>query len=83
MFSRIESLRESNKPHVKMAPSPVEANVQCGAQKIGTENVSFDEEMYRVPENISFPEEEEKTLKFWGDNQVFEKCLQQSKGKPK
>lgn len=62
-----------------MAPSPVEANVQSGIPKAS----AFDEELYRVPETISFPEEEEKTLKFWGDNKVFEKCLEQSKGKPK
>lgn len=66
-----------------MAPSPVEANVQSGVPKVSTEKSSFDEELYRVPETISFPDEEEKTLKFWGDNKVFEKCLQQSKGKPK
>lgn len=65
---------------IKMAPSPVEANVQSGIPNVVS---SFDEELYRVPENINFPAEEEKTLKFWGDNKVFEKCLQQSKGKPK
>lgn len=43
----------------------------------------FDEKLYRVPETISFPDEEEKTLKFWSDNQVFKKCLEQSEGKPK
>lgn len=66
-----------------MAPSPVEANLQSGVSKVNTEKVSFDEELYRIPETINFPDEEEKTLKFWGDNKVFEKCLQQSKGKPK
>lgn len=66
-----------------MAPRPVEANVQSGAAKVAVNQSSFDEDMYRVPETISFPAEEEKTLKFWGDNKVFEKCLQQSKGKPK
>lgn len=64
-----------------MTPSPVEANVQSGVPKVNTG--SFDEELYRVPETINFPAEEEKTLKFWGDSKVFEKCLQQSKGKPK
>lgn len=66
-----------------MAPSPIEANVQSGVTKVSTEKVSFDEELYRIPETINFPDEEEKTLKFWGDNKVFEKCLRQSKGKPK
>lgn len=66
-----------------MAPSPVEANVQSGVPKVNKDKSIFDEELYRVPETISFPEEEEKTLKFWEDNTVFEKCLQQSKGKPK
>lgn len=42
-----------------------------------------DDEIYRVPETINFPEEEEQTLKFWAENKVFEQCLQQSRGKPK
>lgn len=66
-----------------MGPRPVELNVQSGTEKVTANDISFDEEMYRVPETINFPEEEERTLKFWGDNKVFEKCLQQSKGKPK
>lgn len=66
-----------------MGPRPVELNVQSGTKKVTANDISFDEEMYRVPETINFPEEEERTLKFWGDNKVFEKCLQQSKGKPK
>lgn len=66
-----------------MAPRPVEATVQGDAAKVTANKVPFNEEMYRVPETISFPEEEEKTFKFWNDNKVFEKCLQQSKGKPK
>lgn len=39
--------------------------------------------IYRVPENISFPAEEEKILQYWKDNQVFETCLKQSKDKPR
>lgn len=66
-----------------MGPRPVEVNVQSSTKKVAATEASFDDEIYRVPETISFPEEEEKTLKFWGDNKVFEKCLQQSKGKPK
>lgn len=68
-----------------MGPSPVEVNVQSSTKKVTTNDTSssFDDEIYRVPETISFPDEEEKTLKFWGDNKVFEKCLQQSKGRPK
>lgn len=37
----------------------------------------------RVPENINFPAEEEKILKYWKDIKAFETCLKQSKGKPK
>lgn len=66
-----------------MGPRPVEVNVQSSTKKVTVTDASFDDEIYRVPETINFPEEEEKTLKFWGDNKVFEKCLQQSKGKPK
>lgn len=66
-----------------MAPSPVEANVQSGVPKVSTENGLFDENLYRVPETISFPDEEENTLKFWSENEVFKKCLEQSEGKPK
>uniref|UniRef100_A0A1B0CA15 Isoleucine--tRNA ligase, cytoplasmic n=2 Tax=Lutzomyia longipalpis TaxID=7200 RepID=A0A1B0CA15_LUTLO len=39
--------------------------------------------MERVPENINFPEEEEKILEYWKKERCFEKCLQQSKKKPK
>lgn len=63
-----------------MAPTPVEASVQSPNVK---SSVSFSDETYRVPENINFPDEEQRILKFWSDNKVFEKCLQQSKGKPK
>lgn len=66
-----------------MGPRPVEVNLQSSTKKPSANEALFDEEIYRVPETINFPEEEEKTLKFWGDNKVFEKCLQQSKGKPK
>lgn len=40
-------------------------------------------EIYRVPENISFPDEELKTLRYWKENRVFETCLDQSKDKPR
>lgn len=66
-----------------MGLRPVEVNVQSSTNKPTASAPTFNEEMYRVPETINFPEEEEKILKFWGDNKVFEKCLQQSKGKPK
>lgn len=66
-----------------MGPRPVEVNVQSSTKKVTANDASFDDDIYRVPESIKFPEEEERTLKFWGDNKVFEKCLQQSKGKPK
>ena len=65
-----------------MAPSPVEANVHSGVS-VSTDKGLFDEKLYRVPETISFPDEEEKTLKFWSENEVFKKCLEQSEGKPK
>lgn len=66
-----------------MSPSPVEMNVQKGTKQVTPNEKSFDDEMYRVPETINFPDEEEKTLQFWSENKIFEKCLQQSKGKPK
>ncbi|KAH8258701.1 hypothetical protein KR038_004332 [Drosophila bunnanda] len=37
----------------------------------------------RVPENINFPAEEETVLQQWRDENIFEKCSQLSKGKPK
>uniref|UniRef100_A0A0C9QTI3 Isoleucine--tRNA ligase, cytoplasmic n=1 Tax=Fopius arisanus TaxID=64838 RepID=A0A0C9QTI3_9HYME len=37
----------------------------------------------KLPETINFPEEEEKILKFWTDNKVFETSLKLSKGKPR
>ncbi|XP_039230249.1 isoleucine--tRNA ligase, cytoplasmic [Drosophila yakuba] len=37
----------------------------------------------RVPENINFPAEEENVLQKWRDENIFEKCSQLSKGKPK
>uniref|UniRef100_A0A1B0D7A9 Isoleucine--tRNA ligase, cytoplasmic n=1 Tax=Phlebotomus papatasi TaxID=29031 RepID=A0A1B0D7A9_PHLPP len=33
--------------------------------------------MERVPENINFPQEEEKVLEYWKKERCFEKCLQQ------
>lgn len=40
-------------------------------------------ELSIVPEDISFPEEEENILKFWKDERPFEKCHEQSMGKPR
>ncbi|XP_059056170.1 isoleucine--tRNA ligase, cytoplasmic [Achroia grisella] len=37
----------------------------------------------RVPENIDFPKEEEKVLKFWKDIDAFQTSLKQSKNKPR
>lgn len=67
-----------------MTPTPIAAKVanKAPALNLGKPSAS-DEDIYRVPETINFPGEEEKTLKFWGDNKVFEQCVQQSKGKPK
>lgn len=39
--------------------------------------------MKRVPENINFPEEEEKVQQYWKKENAFENCLKQSKGKPR
>ena len=36
-----------------------------------------------VPEKISFPDEEEKILKYWTDIQAFKTSLKLSKGKPR
>ncbi|RWS30922.1 isoleucine--tRNA ligase: cytoplasmic-like protein [Leptotrombidium deliense] len=35
-----------------------------------------------VPESISFPDEESKTLNMWKELDAFKKCLEQSTGKP-
>ncbi|EDS43597.1 isoleucyl tRNA synthetase [Culex quinquefasciatus] len=40
-------------------------------------------DLHRLPETINFPAEEEKVLKYWKDEKVFEACLKQSKGKPR
>lgn len=40
-------------------------------------------DLERIPESINFPGEEEKVLQYWKDEQVFENCLKQSKGKPR
>ncbi|KAL6075343.1 hypothetical protein STEG23_005293, partial [Scotinomys teguina] len=37
----------------------------------------------QVPENISFPAEEEKILEFWSKYNCFQECLKQSKSRPK
>ncbi|GBP07755.1 Isoleucine--tRNA ligase, cytoplasmic [Eumeta japonica] len=37
----------------------------------------------RIPENIDFSKEEEKTLKFWEEIDAFNNCLKQSRNKPK
>lgn len=62
-----------------MTPKPSEVAAKSGTPSNGPTN----EDIYRVPENINFSEEEEKTLSFWNENKVFEQCLQQSKGKPR
>ncbi|XP_039434927.1 isoleucine--tRNA ligase, cytoplasmic [Culex pipiens pallens] len=46
------------------------------------ENITA-EDLHRLPETINFPAEEEKVLKYWKDEKVFEACLKQSKGKPR
>lgn len=60
-----------------MTPNPSEASGNSSPTGV------LNEDIYRVPENINFSQEEVKTLKFWNDNKVFERCLQQSKGKPR
>lgn len=37
----------------------------------------------KLPETINFPQEEEVVLNLWNKLDVFQKCLQQSKGKPR
>ncbi|NWW71659.1 SYIC protein, partial [Climacteris rufus] len=37
----------------------------------------------QVPENISFPDEEEKILKLWKNLNCFKECLKQSKNRPR
>lgn len=63
-----------------MAPKPASNKVE--SEPISA-NIKDTEDIYRVPENINFPAEEENTLNYWHDNKIFEQCLQQSKGKPK
>lgn len=65
-----------------MTPSPALAKASESPLKIQT-SLSLEDDIYHVPETINFPQEEEKTQKYWADNKVFEQCLQQSKGKPK
>ncbi len=39
--------------------------------------------MYKkVPTTLNFVEREKETLKFWKDNQIFEKSVQLRKGAP-
>ncbi|XP_055546586.1 isoleucine--tRNA ligase, cytoplasmic [Wyeomyia smithii] len=40
-------------------------------------------DLHRLPETINFPAEEEKVLRYWRDEKVFETCLKQSQGKPR
>nr|XP_023019169.1 isoleucine--tRNA ligase, cytoplasmic [Leptinotarsa decemlineata] len=47
-----------------------------------TENKGV-QQIPRVSENISFPDEEEKILAYWKKIKAFETCLKQSKGKPR
>lgn len=37
----------------------------------------------KIPDSINFPEEEEKILKFWEENECFKNCLKQSKNRPR
>ncbi|XP_064374878.1 isoleucine--tRNA ligase, cytoplasmic [Dromaius novaehollandiae] len=39
--------------------------------------------VHQVPENISFPNEEEKILKLWNNLNCFQECLKQSKNRPR
>ena len=41
------------------------------------------ESLQRIPDNINFAAEEEKTNQYWIEEKAFEKCLAQSKGKPR
>lgn len=37
----------------------------------------------QVPENINFPNEEEKILLLWKELNCFKECLKQSKNRPR
>lgn len=63
-----------------MAPKPASSKLE---PEPSSPTVKEHEDIYRVPETINFPAEEENTLKYWHDNKVFEQCLQQSSGKPR
>nr|XP_013800744.1 PREDICTED: isoleucine--tRNA ligase, cytoplasmic isoform X2 [Apteryx mantelli mantelli] len=39
--------------------------------------------VHQVPENITFPDEEEKILKLWKNLNCFQECLKQSKNRPR
>lgn len=45
--------------------------------------ISSNRMVQQVPENISFPAEEEKILEFWSKHNCFQECLKQSKLRPK
>ncbi|XP_055858275.1 isoleucine--tRNA ligase, cytoplasmic [Episyrphus balteatus] len=45
-------------------------------------NIS-EQDIHRVPETISFPLEEQKILQYWCENNIFERCMQISKGRPR
>lgn len=63
----------------KTAPVKVDENIKT--QKMSINITKSDLE--RIPENINFPNEEERILQYWKDEKVFENCLKQSKGKPR
>lgn len=37
----------------------------------------------KIPDSINFPEEEERILQFWEENECFKNCLKQSKNRPR
>ncbi|XP_055922181.1 isoleucine--tRNA ligase, cytoplasmic [Eupeodes corollae] len=41
------------------------------------------EDINRVAETISFPLEEQRVLQYWCENNIFERCMQLSKGRPR
>lgn len=50
---------------------------------VGSGDIDIDTNVYRVAETLNFPREEEQTLKFWKDNNVFQNSVKQSKGRPR
>lgn len=71
----------SAKTNTTKKTAPVKVDEKIKTQKMSINITKADLE--RIPENINFPNEEERILQYWKDEKVFENCLKQSKGKPR